>query len=84
MPSRQLATCAGEPPRELQAPEQIIVERDDTSCVQKASRYAGVSGEGMVGSEDCLYLDIKAPADFASRNYPVMLWIHGGRQYLRP
>ena len=65
-------------PRELQAPEQIIVERDDTSCVQKASRYAGVSGEGMVGSEDCLYLDIKAPADFASRNYPVMLWIHGG------
>jgi para-nitrobenzyl esterase len=32
----------------------------------------------MVGSEDCLYLDIKAPADFASRNYPVMLWIHGG------
>ena len=65
-------------PRELQAPEQIIVERDDTSCVQKASRYAGVSGEGMVGSEDCLYLDIKAPADFASQNYPVMLWIHGG------
>ncbi|MGB1807630.1 MAG: carboxylesterase family protein, partial [Porticoccaceae bacterium] len=65
-------------PRELQAPEQRIVERDDTSCVQMASRYAGVSGEGMVGSEDCLYLDIKAPADFASQNYPVMLWIHGG------
>lgn len=65
-------------PRQLQAPQQLIAERDNTSCVQKASRYAGVSGEGMVGSEDCLYLDIKAPADFASRNYPVMLWIHGG------
>jgi para-nitrobenzyl esterase len=65
-------------PRQLQAPQQLIAERNNTSCVQKASRYAGVSGEGMVGSEDCLYLDIKAPADFASRNYPVMLWIHGG------
>ena len=65
-------------PRELNAPEQLIIERDDTSCVQKASRFAGVEGEGMVGSEDCLYLDIKAPADFASQNYPVMLWIHGG------
>ena len=64
-------------PRQLQAPQQLIAERDNTSCVQKASRYAGVSGEGMVGSEDCLYLDIKAPVDFASRNYPVMLWIHG-------
>ncbi|MDG1312041.1 MAG: carboxylesterase family protein [Porticoccaceae bacterium] len=65
-------------PRELESPTQIIVEREDTSCVQEASRFAGVTGEGMVGSEDCLYLDIKAPADFATQKYPVMLWIHGG------
>ena len=65
-------------PRQLLAPEQIIVERDNTSCVQKASRFAGVDGEGIVGTEDCLYLDIKAPANFADQRYPVMVWIHGG------
>lgn len=65
-------------PRELNNPEQAIVEKPITSCVQKASQYAGVEGEGIGGSEDCLYLDIKAPADFASKQYPVMFWIHGG------
>ncbi len=67
-------------PRELIAPEQVIVEREDTACVQQASRYGGVEGgaEGVIGSEDCLVLDIRAPKDFASKNYPVMLWIHGG------
>jgi len=65
-------------PRELNTPSEIIVEKEDTSCVQKSSDYAGAGGEGIVGSEDCLYLDIKAPADFASKSYPVMFWIHGG------
>lgn len=64
--------------RTLQSPQHIIVDKEVTSCIQKASRYAGASGEGIVGSEDCLYLDIRAPADFASKQYPVMLWIHGG------
>ncbi|MBT5387949.1 MAG: carboxylesterase family protein [Porticoccaceae bacterium] len=65
-------------PRELQAADQTIIEKPTTSCVQKASQYAGVEGEGIGGSEDCLYLDIKAPADFANKQYPVMFWIHGG------
>ncbi len=65
-------------PRTLQSPQRIIVDQEETACVQKASRYAGASGEGIVGSEDCLYLDIRAPADFASKQYPVMFWIHGG------
>jgi para-nitrobenzyl esterase len=67
-------------PRALVAPEQLIVESEDTACVQQASRYAGVEGgaEGVIGSEDCLFLDIRAPKDFASKKYPVMLWIHGG------
>jgi para-nitrobenzyl esterase len=30
----------------------------------------------MVGNEDCLYLNVWAPAN--ARNLPVMLWIHGG------
>ena len=65
-------------PRALNRPEQTIVEIDDSSCVQSASRFAGVDGSGIVGSEDCLYLDIRAPADFADKQYPVMFWIHGG------
>jgi len=32
----------------------------------------------VVGSEDCLALDIYAPADAKDKVLPVMLWIHGG------
>lgn len=65
-------------PRQLVAPDQVIQKRDDKGCVQMASRFGGIEGEGIVGSEDCLYLDIKAPVDYADKQYPVMLWIHGG------
>ena len=65
-------------PRAIDVSEALIVTKEVTSCVQKASDYAGASGSGIVGSEDCLYLDIKAPSDFRSRKYPVMFWIHGG------
>ena len=46
-------------PRPLVNPDQKLLQLTDTACVQKASRFAGVDGEGIVGSEDCLYLDIK-------------------------
>jgi len=65
-------------PRPLSTPNNIIVEKSATSCVQEASNYGGIIGEGIVGTEDCLYLDIRAPKDFADKNYPVMVWIHGG------
>lgn len=32
----------------------------------------------LIGSEDCLYLDIYAPPDAVGRDLPVMFWIHGG------
>ena len=65
-------------PREFLAPNQSITDKQSNACVQRASRYAGAEGEGIVGTEDCLYLDIKAPSDFAQEQYPVMFWIHGG------
>jgi len=40
--------------------------------------YAGISGKGIVGQEDCLYLDIYSPLDFKDKKLPVMFWIHGG------
>jgi para-nitrobenzyl esterase len=65
-------------PRTLNSPNKIIVDKALTSCVQEASSFAGLPGEGIVGTEDCLYLDVRAPDDFADKNYPVMFWIHGG------
>jgi para-nitrobenzyl esterase len=55
-------------------------------CVQYASPLGGVPGrEGsIVGSEDCLYLNVYAPRVDANAvptgadRWPVMVWIHGG------
>jgi len=68
-------------PRPLTAPQSIIASKGEIACVQPATDYGGVSGdngEAVVGTEDCLYLDIRAPQDFATKKYPVMFWIHGG------
>ncbi|MCW2929330.1 MAG: carboxylesterase family protein [Actinomycetia bacterium] len=42
-------------------------------CPQPASPF-GVAST----SEDCLYLNVFAPAGARDRNLPVMVWIHGG------
>ncbi len=48
-------------------------------CPQKADPTANLEGDGIVGDEDCLYLDIRAPKSFLyNRRMPVMVWIHGG------
>lgn len=43
----------------------------------------GSSAEGIpygkvMGQEDCLYLNVHAPAGAADETLPVMMWIHGG------
>ena len=48
------------------APEEIlssnkVLSGKGSGCIQEPSRYAGLEGEGVVGSEDCLYLDIYQP-----------------------
>ena len=65
-------------PRPLISPELIITPKEGNGCLQEASIYAGIQGEGIVGQEDCLYLDIKAPINNFNRRLPVMFWIHGG------
>ena len=65
-------------PRPLISPELIIKPKEGNGCLQEASIYAGIQGEGIVGQEDCLYLDIKAPINNLNRRLPVMFWIHGG------
>ena len=57
-----------------------------TACPQFASVFAGEGrgAKGIVGDEDCLYLDVYAPrmepgeAPPGGGGLPVMLWIHGG------
>eukprot|EP00400_MALV-I_sp_L67-5_P001170 gene1170-218_t len=41
------------------------------SCIQP-----DLSGKKTMGGEDCLFVDIEAPA--GKKNLPVMLWIYGG------
>jgi len=65
-------------PRSLISPELVIKPKNGNGCLQEASIYAGIQGEGIVGQEDCLYLDIKAPVNNLHRRLPVMFWIHGG------
>ena len=44
-----------------------------------ASRCAQPASSGVDNtSENCLYLNVFAPADASDRNLPVMVWVHGG------
>ncbi len=50
-------------------------------CVQITNGLdAGYGYEAgqILGSEDCLYLNVYAPADRGDEPLPVMVWIHGG------
>jgi para-nitrobenzyl esterase len=66
-------------PRTINNSKNIISSKENNYCVQRPSSLGGPGGEGLyVGSEDCLYLDISAPARKKSELLPVMFWIHGG------
>ena len=65
-------------PRKISRPGTVIPPREMTACVQEASSYGGVEGSGIVGTEDCLFLDIRAPLRSEKSEIPVMFWIHGG------
>ena len=66
-------------PREFNNEKNLIKKRDNNYCVQRPSSLGGPGGEGaMVGTEDCLYLDVSGPSKYKSDLLPVMFWIHGG------
>ncbi len=51
------------------------------ACLQKGSWLGGAPAESLgktFGSEDCLFLNIWAPAQTPQDGLPVMVWIHGG------
>jgi para-nitrobenzyl esterase len=68
-------------PRQLAIYEKnyLIKPKDNNFCVQEPSGLGGSEGNNYFsGTEDCLYLDIKAPKKKQTKLLPVMFWIHGG------
>ena len=65
-------------PRDIFQPKKTLDNLTDNFCVQQSSNLGGASGDTeIVGKEDCLYLDIRAPKKNDSLK-AVMFWIHGG------
>ena len=66
-------------PKQITNSDSVLLPKEDNFCVQRPSGMGGSEGEGYFsGTEDCLYLDIKAPKNSFKRQLPVMFWIHGG------
>tara|TARA_X000000950_G_scaffold117941_1_gene147699 strand:- start:815 stop:2602 length:1788 start_codon:yes stop_codon:yes gene_type:complete len=66
-------------PRKITDSNNLISPKDQNFCVQRPSSLGGPGGDGlMVGTEDCLYLDVSAPIRNRNELLPVMFWIHGG------
>ena len=68
-------------PRKLDfdSKNNVIKPKEGNYCIQEPSGLGGTDGiEFFSGSEDCLYLDIKAPKNYKGKLLPVMFWIHGG------
>jgi para-nitrobenzyl esterase len=68
-------------PREILKKNYLIESKINNFCIQKPSGMGGSEFQGdelFSGSEDCLYLDIKAPKSKSNNLVPVMVWIHGG------
>ncbi|MDB9959449.1 carboxylesterase family protein [Gammaproteobacteria bacterium] len=68
-------------PRDNFNKNKLIEPKVGNFCIQKPSGMGGAEFTGdelFSGSEDCLYLDIKAPKTKSNGLLPVMFWIHGG------
>ncbi len=84
-PVGDLRWRAPEPPQAWSEPREAL--RAGPACPQfenRLARGAGEVHEGIIGEEDCLYLNVFAPRFGAEQvpaggaRLPVMVWIHGG------
>lgn len=58
--------------------ETRITQQHGPACTQTSSGTvsATASANGLIGQEDCLYLNVYSPKD--ADNLAVMVWVHGG------
>ncbi len=78
-PEGDLRWRAPQPPHPWEG--QLVATEMPAPCPQLASPFAGVVDQAPgtpAGDEDCLYLNIYAPARSSTEPLPVMFWIHGG------
>jgi para-nitrobenzyl esterase len=83
-PVDELRWRAPQPPPRWEGLREAL--ETGNACPQFASVFAGEgrNAKGVIGDEDCLYLDVYAPrlepgeVPAGERRLPVMLWIHGG------
>nr|MCS5636990.1 carboxylesterase family protein [Myxococcota bacterium] len=62
-------------------PGLLEATRFGSACPQRGSWLGGAPPEAvgeLFGSEDCLFVNVWAPAEVPAEGLPVMLWIHGG------
>lgn len=55
-------------------PQSVDALAPPKPCIQ----YKALNDEGLIGVEDCLYMNIYTPARNESELLPVIFWIHGG------
>lgn len=69
-----------QPPKKRQS--ILLANNNNTVCLQKTGSiitFNLINSNRMIGSEDCLYLNIVAPNNIKpDEKLPVMVWLHGG------
>ncbi|XP_043477786.1 venom carboxylesterase-6-like [Leptopilina heterotoma] len=72
-----------EPPKPAASWKNVLSAKEDPNICTQRNIYT--HQEEVVGEEDCLYLNVYTPQLSSSnsnaikqKNYPVMLWFHGG------
>jgi para-nitrobenzyl esterase len=52
--------------------------QDVADATKPGERCAQLQGDKMVGSEDCLFVNVTTPKKRPAKALPVMVWFHGG------
>ena len=82
-PVGDLRWKAPRPPKPWQGTFQANQEKSSSvqfvSTLTTSAGFEDTDKDGLVGSEDCLYLKVYAPSGTSAKDrLPVMYWIHGG------